>query len=84
MTGKLPREQMESLVCQVQRYFQEARGEEMGNLEAEQLIDFFRIQLGPLLYNQAVQDCRKLLVERLSSLEDELYVLEKPIQTNRR
>jgi len=30
-----------------------------------------------------VQDCRKLMLERFASLEDELYVLEKPTAAGR-
>ena len=80
MAAKLSREQTEYLVHQVQRYFHEERTEQLGNLETEDLIAFFAKELGPFFYNQGVQDSRKLLTERMSSLEDELYVLEKPIK----
>ncbi|MFI8715442.1 DUF2164 domain-containing protein [Brevibacillus brevis] len=83
MPTKLTREQMEYLVHQVQRYFKEERSETLGNLETEELIAFFSKELGPVYYNQGVQDSRKLLKERMSSLEDELYVLEKPIHKNK-
>lgn len=83
MPTKLTREQMEYLVHQVQRYFKEEQSETLGNLETEELIAFFSKELGPFYYNQGVQDSRKLLTERMSSLEDELYVLEKPIHKNK-
>lgn len=79
----MSREQKEYLVHQVQRFFHEQRGEELGNLETEEMIDFFWKQLGPILYNLGVQDARKLLQERFASLEDELYVLEKPSESGR-
>lgn len=37
----MSREQKEYLVHQVQRFFHEQRGEELGNLETEEMIDFF-------------------------------------------
>jgi uncharacterized protein (DUF2164 family) len=83
MAEKMSREQKEYLVHQVQRFFHEQRGEELGNLETEEMIDFFWKQLGPILYNLGVQDARKLLQERFASLEDELYVLEKPSESGR-
>ncbi|GED34448.1 MULTISPECIES: DUF2164 domain-containing protein [Brevibacillus] len=83
MAEKMSREQKEYLVHQVQRFFHEQRGEELGNLETEEMIDFFWKQLGPILYNLGVQDARKLLQERFASLEDELYVLEKPSASGR-
>lgn len=79
----MSREQKKYLVHQVQRFFHEQRGEELGNLETEEMIDFFWKQLGPILYNLGVQDARKLLQERFASLEDELYVLEKPSASGR-
>ncbi|MDR7317850.1 DUF2164 domain-containing protein [Brevibacillus nitrificans] len=83
MAEKMSREQKEYLVHQVQRFFHEQRGEELGNLEAEEMIEFFLKQLGPIFYNLGVQDARKLLQERFASLEDELYVLEKPTASGR-
>lgn len=83
MPGKLTREQTNYLVLQVQRYFQSERGEELGNLETEELIAFFSRELGPFFYNQGVEDSRKLVVERMNALEDELYVLEQPVMNKR-
>ncbi|QQE73395.1 DUF2164 domain-containing protein [Brevibacillus composti] len=76
---KFPREQREYIISQIQQYFQEERGEELGHLAAEQMLDFFLKTLGPVVYNQAVDDCRKLMLERMSALEDELYSLEQPL-----
>ncbi|EJL47746.1 hypothetical protein PMI08_00270 [Brevibacillus sp. CF112] len=83
MPTKLTREQTEYLVLQVQRYFHAEHGEELGNLETEELIAFFSRELGPFYYNQGVQDSRKLLLERMNALEDELYVLEQPVMKKR-
>lgn len=38
---KFPREQREHVINQVQLYFQDERGEELGRLAAEQMLDFF-------------------------------------------
>lgn len=80
---KLPRERKEHIMEQVKQYFAEERAEELGDIGAEQLIDFMIKELGPLLYNQAVQDARKLLLERMAALEDDLYALERPVQGHR-
>ncbi|NGP57223.1 DUF2164 domain-containing protein [Paenibacillus thiaminolyticus] len=80
---KLPRERKEHIMEQVKQYFAEERSEELGDIGAEQLIDFMIKELGPLLYNQAVQDARKLLLERMAALEDDLYALERPVQGHR-
>ena len=33
--------------------------------------------VGPFAYNQAIGDARKLVTEKLSNIEEDLYVLEK-------
>lgn len=80
---KLPKEQKEQMVWRVQQYFEEERAESIGNLEAEQLIDFMIEMVGPTLYNQAIGDARRTLLEKMSALEDELYSLEKPVGRSR-
>ena len=49
----------------------------MGAFEAEELLDFFIQECGPLLYNQAVLDAQALLKERFESIESDLWALEK-------
>ncbi|KZE54677.1 hypothetical protein AV540_06505 [Brevibacillus parabrevis] len=83
MPSKLTKEQTDYLVSKIQRFFVEQRSEELGNLETEEMIDFFSKELGPFFYNQGVQDSRKLLLERMSAMEDELYVLEQSVMKKR-
>ncbi|WP_019424132.1 DUF2164 domain-containing protein [Paenibacillus sp. OSY-SE] len=79
---KLPREQKKELVEQIKSYFDE-RGEAMGDIAAEQTVDDMLAMLGPIIYNQALEDARKLLTERMMNLEDDLYALHKPINARR-
>jgi uncharacterized protein (DUF2164 family) len=80
MIKKIPHEQKQAIIGQIQRYFQVERGEELGDLGAESMLEFMLQTLGPLVYNEALKDARKVMNERLLSLEDELYTLEKPIK----
>ncbi|MBG9792959.1 hypothetical protein ABD76_10855 [Paenibacillus dendritiformis] len=77
---KLPREQKQHIMEQVKHFFAEERAEELGDIGAEQLVDFMIKELSPHLYNQAIQDARKLFLERMAALEDDLYALERPVQ----
>jgi len=77
---KLPREQKKEIICKVQTYFEEERAESIGELAAEQWIDFMIKELGPYIYNTAIEDARKTINERINQIEDELYSLEKPIR----
>ncbi|OBZ16587.1 MULTISPECIES: DUF2164 domain-containing protein [Bacillales] len=80
---KLPKEQKEQLTGRIQQYFELERSETLGSIAAEQLLDFMIQEIGPHLYNHAINDARKAVLERMQTLEDELYALEKPIAARR-
>jgi uncharacterized protein (DUF2164 family) len=73
---KLPKEQREILVENIRSHFEIERGESIGHLAADSLLDFFLKELAPSLYNEALKDCRALVTERMQSLEDDIYALE--------
>ncbi|WP_138752012.1 DUF2164 domain-containing protein [Paenibacillus sinopodophylli] len=80
---KLPKEQKEQLTARIQHYFELERSETIGSIAAEQLLEFVIQEIGPHLYNHAINDARKAVLERMQTLEDELYALEKPIIAKR-
>ncbi|WP_369903146.1 DUF2164 domain-containing protein [Bacillus manliponensis] len=80
MFMKLTNEQKEKLVENVQQFFIEEGLEEIGRFQAERLIEQMIKELGPYAYNQAIQDARQLVVDKLTNMEEDLYVLEKPIK----
>ncbi|MBB3112760.1 uncharacterized protein (DUF2164 family) [Paenibacillus phyllosphaerae] len=77
MMLKLPREQKDVLIEKVQAFFQEERSEEIGALAAEMLLDYMIQEVGPTIYNQAIQDASRLVNERMVSIEEDLRSLEK-------
>ncbi|MEC0231425.1 DUF2164 domain-containing protein [Paenibacillus alba] len=81
---KLEKEQKNELVSRLQDYFYKERSEEIGELSAEFLIDYMIAELGPYIYNQAIQDALKLVGDKMVALEDDLHAIEKPIVFNRR
>ncbi|MFF2093894.1 DUF2164 domain-containing protein [Paenibacillus sp. NPDC058174] len=83
MKLKLEREQKEALVERVQSFFELERDESIGSIAAEQLLDYMLAELGPYVYNQAIADARKSVMERLQSVEDELYALEQSVAAKR-
>jgi len=77
---KLSREEKKEIVERVVAFFAEERGEAIGHLAAEQIVDFMMAELGPRLYNKAIGDARAVLAEKFAQMEDELYALEKPVR----
>ncbi len=51
--------------------------EDLSEFRAEELVEFLHMQIGPSLYNQAIQDARKFMSEKLDDLDTEFYVSEE-------
>lgn len=81
---KLPKENKKELIERIQAYFYEERAEEIGELAAGFLLDFMIKEIGPVIYNQAINDARKLIEEKMLSIEEDLHVMEKPTTFLRR
>ncbi len=55
---KLPKEQKDQLAARIQQYFELERSETIGSIAAEQLLDFMIQEIGPHVYNHAIQGKR--------------------------
>lgn len=56
------------LLEELQRYYWKERDEELSNLGAELLLDFIINEIGPYIYNKAVEDCHAYMYERVEDL----------------
>lgn len=81
--SKMTREYREELCLRIQQYVADELGQEIGQLAAENMLDFMLGELGPHLYNQAVADARHVAAQRMAGLEEDLYALERPIKFTR-
>lgn len=70
MSIELPKDVRKDAVASIVRYFHEQREEEIGNIVAGGLLDFFIEEIGPSIYNKAVAD----ILERM-----QMYVTELDI-----
>ena len=73
MAIELDEARRKRLIARLQGFFQDELDEDLSTFRAEQVIDFFLATLGPQVYNQAVQDARKFIQERLDDLDGEVY-----------
>ncbi len=48
--------------------------EEISEYRAQQVLDFFMNILGPPVYNQAIQDARAFISEKLDDLDVEFFI----------
>lgn len=65
------------VVAKLKDYFDVELNQEIGEFEAEFLIDFFIDEIGKELYNQGVKDAQALLSKKVDDILDSFYDLEK-------
>jgi uncharacterized protein (DUF2164 family) len=64
----------------IQLYFQEELEQEIGQFDAEFLLDFFAEEIGSFFYNRGIYDAQAVLEARLENITEALYEIEKPTQ----
>lgn len=60
----LSKENREELIAYIQDYFFKERDEELGDLAAGFILDFVLEKIGPVIYNQGIEDVYKYLETR--------------------
>ncbi|MCR9279481.1 MAG: DUF2164 domain-containing protein [Pseudomonadaceae bacterium] len=68
------------LVGKIKLYFADELDQEIGQFPAQFLLDFFAEEIGPYFYNRGVYDAAAILSERMESVTDSLFELEKPTE----
>lgn len=65
---KLTKEQRDTLINEIRQYFLMERDQELGELAAGLLLDFFIEKIGPEIYNQGVYDSYNYMTDKLEDL----------------
>ena len=73
MTIELDKDVRKEAIASIQRYFDENHEERIGNIQAGALLNFFVEELGPVIYNIAIQDAQERLQARVSELDLECH-----------
>jgi uncharacterized protein (DUF2164 family) len=77
LTIKLSNERRKELIAAIKAYFLEQHDEEIGDLKAGLLLDFFMEKLGPSVYNQAIKDAQAYFQQKVEDLDGACYVPEE-------
>ena len=70
-------EEKQILVSKIQSYFHSELSEEIGQFDAEFLLDLFNKEIGAYHYNKGLQDARTLLEENAQNIQQTFYEMEK-------
>ena len=65
------------VVAKLQKYFQDELQQEIGNFDAEFLLDFFSKEVGGFYYNQGLADALKNFESKMEDVGELIYQLEK-------
>ena len=74
---KFTSEEKAVLVDKIQRYFRDELDTDMGQFDAEFLLDFFSAEAGVYYYNRGLFDAQAVLEKRLDSLTGAIAEMEK-------
>ena len=78
MTIELDKDVKTRTIEAIQKHFEDRRNEEIGNLEAQFLLDVLVAQAGPAIYNQAIRDAQARMQDKLVDLDGELFEPDPP------
>lgn len=80
---KFSKDEKTLIVRRIQLYFREELDQEIGQFDAEFLLDFFAEEVGAFFYNRGLYDAQAVLEKRLDSIAEAIYELEKPTELGR-
>jgi uncharacterized protein (DUF2164 family) len=80
---KFTPEERDTICRKIQLYFQEELEQEIGQFDADFLLDFFAGEIGAYFYNRGLYDAQAILETRLESVAEAIYEIEKPTQYSR-
>lgn len=76
MEIKLKAEVEEQLIGSIRRYWKQEEDEDLGELRARMFLKFIVQEVGPGIYNQAIQDAQGYMQEKASEMEISCYAEE--------
>ncbi len=73
MSIELPKDIRKEAIASIVRYFREKREEQIGNIAASGLLDFFIEEIGSSIYNKAVADILERMQMHISELDIDFH-----------
>ncbi len=74
------KQQKELIIAKIQAYFERELDQDIGQFDAEFLLDFFSDQVGNFYYNKGLQDAQAVIIGQLENISEALYEIEKPTE----
>jgi len=71
------------LIEKIKTYFDAELDQDIGQFDAEFLLTFFSKEMGVYFYNRGLNDAQFILQNRMESITDAIYDIEKPTDFSR-
>lgn len=71
-------EQKTHIVHKIKHYFSRELEQEIGQFDAEFLLEFFSKEIGVYYYNKGLQDATGLIESQTDVIKETLYTMEEP------
>jgi len=71
------KEEKEIIVKKIQLYFREELDRDIGQFDAQFLLDFFAKEIGSYFYNRGLYDSQAILYRKMDDISEAIYELEK-------
>ncbi|MDF2557751.1 MAG: hypothetical protein K0R71_1579 [Bacillales bacterium] len=78
MLVKWDKEIRRKMINEIQEYFYQEKGEEIGDLAAEDFLEFIDKVISKYYYNEGINQAKKLWEQSSTRLEEELFSLKRP------
>ena len=64
----IPDDARKQAVASIRQYFGGELGQQIGDLKASLVLDYFLVEIGPAVYNTAIADAKRFFDERAADL----------------
>lgn len=72
---KLNDAQKKQILSEIKAFYLDVRGEEIGMIEEQQILDLFCEHLAPMIYNKARDDAQYWFRQQMENLSADYYLL---------
>ncbi|MBD5501761.1 MAG: DUF2164 domain-containing protein [Lachnospiraceae bacterium] len=76
---KLSDEQKKQIISEIKAFYLDVRGEEIGMIEEQQILELFCEHMAPIIYNKALNDVEYWYKQQMENLSSDYYLLYKDV-----
>ena len=77
---QLSDEQKKQITDEIKAFYLDVRGDEIGIIEQQQILELFVEQMAPIVYNKALDDAQRWYRNQQNNMEADYYLLYKEIR----